>query len=199
MPFSSTSLGAGRTRSTPSSRRWIRVVVVALLLSSAAPALASQTVYELKAAYVARFTEFIEWPTAAGATSAASDSVFRVCVFGEHPIAEPLAKLPQLLRTHGTAITFRRITTPADASQCAILFIAHESAATLAELRRHIADKPVLTVSDAFGKSHPNVLINFFVENERLRFSVDLAAAREAGFVISSRLLKLAVVVGAPP
>lgn len=198
MPFSFTSPGA-EIRSTASSRCWARVVVVASLLSSAAPALASQTEYELKAAYVARFTEFIEWPTSAAATDTATDNTFHVCVFGEHPIAEPLAKLPQLLRTHGTAITFRRITTPADAAQCAVLFIAHASAAMLAEVRRHIANKPVLTVSDAFGKTHPDVLINFFVENDRLRFSVDLAAAREAGFVVSSRLLKLAVVVGAPP
>lgn len=198
MPFSSTLIGTGPPLSFFTSRIGRRVVL-ATLLACAAPALASQTEYELKTAYIARFTEFIEWPTSAAATDAAGASTFRICVFGEHPITEPLAKLPELLRARGAAVAFRRITVAADASECAILFIARTPPDTLAELLRYIGDKPVLTVSDAFGKTHPNVLINFFLEDDRLRFSVDLAAARDAGFVISSRLLKLAVVVGGAP
>jgi hypothetical protein len=38
-------------------------------------------------------------------------------------------------------------------------------------------------------------MINFFVDSERMRFAVNPAAAERGGLRISSRLLKLAVIV----
>jgi hypothetical protein len=49
----------------------------------------------------------------------------------------------------------------------------------------------VLTVSDAEGFASQGGVIGLFLEDNRVRFEVDLTAAQAAGLQISSKLLRL--------
>jgi len=154
------------------------------------PAQADSGEYELKAAFIARFVEFIDWPSMASASHS-----FSICVFGEHPIEQPLAKLPALLHVKGNNVEIRRIVRPDEAVECGILFIPSTAAASLPEIRRATQNSAVLTISDTPGFLERGVLINFFTEDERLRFEIQLVNARAVGFTVSARLLKLARVI----
>jgi hypothetical protein len=60
---------------------------------------------------------------------------------------------------------------------------------------------PVLTVGEGSEFLRSGGMIELFSENNRLRFNVNVAAARRAGLTISSNLLQLAASVemaGAP-
>ena len=176
--------------------RRLRHVVGALLLMShaycvALPAQADSSEYELKAAFIARFVEFIDWPSIVGGAS----RPFSICVFGAHPIEQPLAKLPELLHVKGNEVEVHRIMQPEQATECGILFIPSNAAASLPEIRRVTQNSAVLTIGDTPGFLQRGVLINFFTEDERLRFEIQLPNARAAGFTVSARLLKLARVI----
>jgi len=157
---------------------------------AAAPAQADSGDYDLKAAFIARFVEFIDWPS-----TASEGHSFSICVFGEHPIQLPLAKLPGLLTAKGNNVEIRRIAQPQEAAECDILFIPSNAAENLPAIRNAIQSNPVLTISDTPGFVQRGVLINFFTEDDRLRFEIQLPHARAAGLTVSSRLLKLARVI----
>ena len=53
-----------------------------------------------------------------------------------------------------------------------------------------------LAVGESDGFATRGGVINFFTEDRKLRFEINPEAARSAGLKISSRLLRLAVLVG---
>lgn len=170
--------------------------VAALVLSvlvAITNATAATTVDELKAVYIARFTEFIEWPALARSPNGTL-SPFRICVFGAHPIEAPLAKLPALVKVQDATVEVVRVVEINDAAHCAILFIPTAAVGRLPALLREIGTKPVLTIGESADMIEHGTLMNFFIDNERLRFAVDLPATRAVGLTLSARLLKLAKV-----
>lgn len=165
------------------------VLVAGLLASVAsAPILAAPPEYELKAAFIARFTEFIDWPPATG------NAPFDICVLGAHPIEEPLAKLPALMKAKTRPLRVRRIETAEAAADCEIVFVPRQEAGRMRDVQRAVEKRPVLTVGDTPGLLAQGVLLNFYNQGERLRFEIHLRAAEESGLRFSSRLLKLATV-----
>lgn len=176
-------------RTTNRAQRRLRWNLRAALFLLAAPALANAepSEHELKAAYIARFTEFITWPAAAEG--------FSICVYGVHPIQAPLEKLPRLMTVNDRPIDVRRIDHPEAAAHCDILFVPAAENAQLPRIRKYTATRPVLTINEIPGLAHAGQLISLYLDGNRLRLEIHLREAEQAGFTISSRLLKLATVV----
>ena len=61
-----------------------------------------------------------------------------------------------------------------------------------------VGHSSVLTVSDITGFAREGGIIGFFVEEKRVQFEINVAAAEVAGVRISSRLLNLARIVDRP-
>jgi hypothetical protein len=171
-----------------------RIVQCALLVTAlgAGATAADSPEYELKAAFVARLAEFVEWPARGGGESLGD---FTICLFGAHPIEAPLSELPALTRIKDRSVRVLRLVDPAAAVACDMLFIAPDEAPRLPEIRAILANKPVLTISDAPGLAQRGVMVNLITDSKRLRFEIQLREAQNAGLKISSRLLKLATVV----
>lgn len=174
-------------------RRWVDRLGLALAaclaqLALVAPANATSPEYDLKAAFLARFAEFIDWPQA-------PEEVFTLCVYGAHPIQAPLARLPGLVVVKGEPIEVRRVDTVAAATACRILFIPPEALPGFTGDWQRLGAAGVLTVSDSAGAPPPALMINFYHRGGHLRFQVHLNEARAAGLKISARLLKLATIV----
>jgi hypothetical protein len=53
----------------------------------------------------------------------------------------------------------------------------------------------ILTIGDTKGFGESGVMINFLTKENKVRFEINLAAARRAGLKISSKLLSLATIV----
>jgi hypothetical protein len=62
-----------------------------------------------------------------------------------------------------------------------------------------VREKPVLTVTEQEANSNETGIINFVNVNGRIRFEVDNVRAREAGLILSTKLLALATAVKAVP
>jgi hypothetical protein len=150
------------------------------------------TEYEVKAAYLYNFGKFVRWP--APVTSAGGGS-FLICVLGQNPFGSTLDSTVSGESIEGKHLSIRFIASAADASKCRILFISDSEDHHLAEILAELSQRPVLTVSDISEFVDRGGDIGFVQQGDRIRFSVNLAAAEKAGLAMSSDLLKVAISV----
>jgi len=135
-----------------------------------------------------RFTRFIEWPDRTFPDD--STKPFRILVIGDNPFGPNFEKLfPQ------TSIKGRKVEvdyeSKLDTSQpYPMIFIASNMTYELPSILKHTYDKPIITVSDTKGFGAQGVLINFFVERNRIRFEINQETARMRGLKISHLLLQ---------
>jgi hypothetical protein len=145
--------------------------------------------YPLKAAYLYNFANYIEWPAAAFPSP---NSPFIVGVLGPNPFGSLLDELTRKT-IRGRPIVYRHYDSPRDIGECHILFIG--AAVSDADCMAAIADtrtRHVLIVTEAVGLARRGSVINFFVEQNKLRFEINLHAAQQRALRISSKLLSLA-------
>ena len=82
---------------------------------------------------------------------------------------------------------------------CHLLFISRSQTERLPEILRRVQGRSVLTVGDSEGSARRGTVISFLIEDETVQFEVNLQAAERAGIKISSRLLRVARIVGKLP
>ena len=75
---------------------------------------------------------------------------------------------------------------------CQIAYVSGLIASQAAEVVAGLGDAPVLTISDFDGFTRLGGIAWFFFEHGQLRFEVQVATARRARLLISSKLLVLA-------
>lgn len=86
-----------------------------------------------------------------------------------------------------------------DAKRCRIVFISASEDAHLDEILDRLGKMPVLTVSDVPSFLARGGMIQFVVQDNRVRFEINVSTAKRAGLAVSSQLLKVAAAVrGAP-
>lgn len=144
--------------------------------------------YQVKAAFLKNFVKFVEWPPRPGAIS--------LCILGKDPFKEALAGTDDV--GGGRSLTYRRIDSVRETGECQAVFVTQAQRASLPELLAALDGKPVLTVGDGEGMAAAGLMLNFLVEEQKVRFEANLAPVRRAGLTISSRLLGLAKTVHNP-
>jgi hypothetical protein len=171
-------------------------VALAFLLLLAVPSVicAQQDVSDasrVKAAFLFRFPGFVEWPSAA----IEGRTFLDICVLGSTPVGTLLDELVEGESLGGRVLRVR-IVSRNGLDACHVLFLPEGARGRGAALKA-VADRPVLTVSDASGFLDEGGIIQFRVSDERVRFEISLAAAERAGLRLSAQLLRLATrVVG---
>jgi hypothetical protein len=154
----------------------------------------------IKAAYLYNFAVYSQWPkNAAGADK----EKFYVGVLGKGTLNSPLKKLAASKMVQGKPLVVQHFQSIADYKPCQILFIAADGASDkkdsaedrLAAALKKTNGTPVLIVSESEGLALKGAAINFFIEENVVRFEVNLDAVKEAGVEISSKVLRLGKVV----
>ncbi len=152
--------------------------------------------YQIKAAYLSKFGNFIQWP--ADGPSSQQKQAF-ICIYGKDPFGDALDKAVSGRRIGTRDIAIRRISrnAAAEAAGCQILYTGETRADQLAEVLKAVRGRDVLTVSDTRDGPDAAPIITFLIQNNSVRFEIDERAATENGLVISSQLLALAASVKA--
>ncbi len=164
-----------------------RVLTILLLLSFSLPAWGGVSEYELKAAFMEKFTRFVEWP-------GGSKGHFQLCIIGKNLFKGELKKL-ESLAINGRPTLFTQMSRSESAVDCDMLFIEKTQHKALEGILVSLQNRPVLTISDTPGFAHQGVMINFIRKNNKLHFEINQQAAETVGLKISSRLLKLAIMM----
>lgn len=167
------------------------VLGAVLCVTLATPAwCAAQIDNEVKAAFIIRFTEFIDWPE----RNDPGRQPLIVCVLGDHPVEPILARLTQGYTVRGRTIDIRHVANVESAGACDVVFVPDTRSAQLPALSRALHALPVLVITNGPGLATAGSAINLFREGSRLRFEINPGALEAAGLKASSRLLKLAVI-----
>jgi hypothetical protein len=150
----------------------------------------------IKAAYLFKFSFFVEWPNTA---FPASDTPISLCIVGKDPFGATLDDNVKGQKIGDRAIIVRRLAAVARESGCHIVYVAAGAGTSADGALAALRGSDVLTVTDAQAGGAEVGIINFVVRDSRVRFDIDDAAAASAGLTISSRLLGLAVQVKPRP
>ena len=145
--------------------------------------------YEVKAAYLYRFARFVEWP------AAASRSPFVLCVVGDDPFGHLLDEVAAKAVIKEKPVRIRRLSQLEEIGSCHTLYISSSEDVRLTEILAALDQRPVLTVSDAPQFAQRGGMIGFSVVANRVRFTVNLKAAQDAGLTMNSELLRVATTV----
>jgi len=148
---------------------------------------------QVKAAFIFNFSVFIEWPE--NSFSSTTDPI-TVCVLGDEPMADTLDATLKGRSAKGRPFAVKSSKWPQDLEGCKLVFIGLASTKAPEKTMADFADTRALVVADIPGAAEHGAVINFFQEGDRIRFEVNLSAARKGNFSISSRMLQLARIVG---
>lgn len=160
---------------------WIGLLALAHgVTAAAAPLAQSERENALKAEFVERFTQFVEWPAEA---LGGPDAPFALCLLGTHPVRPFLEALARDRRIKNRPAVFRAIDNRAAFAGCHLVFIAQGQ--SLGSVQ-----PAMLTISDSAAV--PEAHIHLYRTGNKLRFAIAADAAKQCGLQISSRLMKLA-------
>lgn len=150
---------------------------------------ASPTEYEVKAAFIHNIAKFVEWPAAARRTGS-----LKLCILGQSPFGNSLDALQG--KTIGNKVWEVLPAKPnTNLRECGVLFIAASESDNLSQILERLQGSNVLTMGDTAGYAAQGVMVNFYLEQDKVRFEINVGATSRAGLKVSSQLLKLARIV----
>jgi len=141
------------------------------------------------------FAKYVEWPAKTDA-AVGDSSVFVIGVVGENPFGRTLDNLAQKKQINGRRILIRSIRTETDYRPCHLVFVAADAPAPLvAHVLQAAKQSSTLTVGERPGFTQAGGMINLYLEGNRVKFEINLRAARDERIEISSKLLSIGKVV----
>ena len=146
--------------------------------------------YRVKGAFLLNFARFVDWPPRAFKSPADPISI---CILGTNPFrrrcwSRPLTR--SLVENRGVAV--RQIAEPQQAGHCHMAFVSVAERKRSHALLDAVRGGNVLTVGEFDGFISGGGVIDFSVEESKIRIEISTAAADRAGLHISAKLLSLA-------
>jgi len=146
--------------------------------------------YMLKAGFMERFTRFINWPQ----DSLFQDSTkpFKILILGKNPFGNELEVILTKTRIKERKPEIYYLEEPDTSTYYHMIFISRNMEKELPGLLAYTKGKPIITVSDTKGFGKQGVLINFYVEENKVRFEINRETYEESGLIITHHLLGFA-------
>jgi hypothetical protein len=153
--------------------------------------------YEVKAAFLFRFAQFVDWPPEA---FKAAGEPFTYCTIGEDPFQGALERTLNGKTIGQRALRVEHLNGAGKIGECQVLFVGGSGDKKhIEETLASTGNLPILTVGEADRFAEDGGAIGFCTEDNKIRFKVNLVAAGKAGLKISAKLLALAkTVLGVP-
>jgi hypothetical protein len=153
--------------------------------------------YPLKALFLYNFGGYIEWPEG---TFADKQIPFVIGVLGSAPLDETLNQIAAQKKIGERRIVIEHYKTPGDIKNCQILFVpAAIPQQQQIKAIEAVRSRPVLTVGESPNFAAVGGDINFFVQDNKIRFEINVEATKQQQLKVNSKLLAMAKIVGNPP
>jgi hypothetical protein len=140
--------------------------------------------YAAKAAFIYNVAQFSSLPNMNG--------VVRLCVLGRDPFGSALGTLEGRMLGNARLTILYPHTGPEALMQCHILYISASETDDMPALADSARAAGVLTIADTRGAARKGVMLELVLDDRRIAFEFNGAAARGAGVVLSSKVLRLA-------
>ena len=145
--------------------------------------------YQVKAFFLYNFARYVEWPSQS--FKAVNDPIV-ICILGQNPFGSALDQAITGKVVEGRPFVVRRISDIQPGSNCHILFVNSSERKRFRSMAESLKGSGVLTVGETPGFTADGGVINFKLEDGKVRFEIDVDAAAREHLHISSKLLSLA-------
>ena len=175
----------------PGGSEFIRVLLIWVLIPSTLGSTQSVSAPVLRAAFLYNFSKFTEWP----ADALLPKAPLEFCIIAAPDVADALQSLATGHTFSDHPLAVRRVTLNGVLHGCHVLYAAgldHQGSLTLLDLVRGL---PALTITDNEEFAELGGVADFFLERDRIRFAINVAATERARVTISSKVLALAKIV----
>jgi hypothetical protein len=182
----------------PLRGRWFAGIAVVLLgaylplLNHAVYGDQAPTEYQVKAAYLFNFVKFVEWPEDPGTDPHAK---WVIGFIGDTPIGGELSRLAAGKNVLGRDLQVKQFQASDNLRDCNILFISGSEKKRLTPILAELRGSSVLTVADLENFIGSGGMVQFVVEDARVRLAIDVGATSRARLKVSSKLLAIARLV----
>ena len=146
--------------------------------------------YQLKAVFLYHFTRYVSWPN----LDSTEEAPIVIATLGPNPFGSLLEEVVRGERVNGRPLAVRHFADIDQVEACHVLFISAD--VDMPSLPAAWQQQHILTVGERPGFAEGGGTINFFVDDARLRYEINIEAVSESRLVVSSKLLKLARIVG---
>jgi hypothetical protein len=157
-------------------------------IPGAAAASESYSEDAVKAAFLYRFTGYVEWPPAALA-----NPPFVIAVLNADGVGAELARLLQTHQVQNQGAQVRSIRSIREFNNAQVLYIGAAHREDLRHVIAAVAGRPVLIVTSEEDGLNAGSTVNFLLIDQRVRFEISVDAAQSAGLKVASELLAVAI------
>ncbi|MEW6160031.1 MAG: YfiR family protein [Verrucomicrobiota bacterium] len=146
----------------------------------------------MKAAFLEKFIRLVEWPVSAFSSDHAP---LIIGILGEDPFESYLPRVMRGKTINKHPIQVLVCKTLEEANRTHLLFISPSEKNRLAEILPRLKSQGLLTVGDVEGFASSGGIINLYLEDQKIRFEINVDVARQAGLEINAQLLQRAKVI----
>lgn len=148
--------------------------------------------YQVKASFLFTMSKFVTYPEEAFSSA---DAAFNMCVLGEDPFQRVLdigakESNTNIIQGHPVKVIYSQRLE--EIQVCHILFVSESEKNRLPNIITYLEKRPILTVSDIKDFLVHGGMIEFYTEESKIKFCINLNRIIEARLNIGSQVLRLA-------
>lgn len=169
-------------------KKIILLLISVLSLSGYSP-IQLESEYYLKAAFIYRFIDYIEWP------ENQNETYFNIAILGDSPITTPLNEIADSKLAKNKRISVKEYQNLNAIGSPQILFISRNSSYAIEDILSRMGERSVLIITERAGYAQKGAHINFLSTENKLKFEVNLKVVNRTGLKFSSQLLRHAIII----
>lgn len=151
--------------------------------------------YQVKAFFLYNFARYVEWPPQSFKTR--NDPIV-ICILGRNPFGSALEQAIAGKFVAGRPFAIRQISDLSSIAACHVLFVDSSERKRFRGMAQKFNGSGLLSVGESRGFTPGGGVINFVLEDGKVRFEIDMDAAAREHLRISSKLLILAQIARRP-
>jgi hypothetical protein len=149
--------------------------------------------YQVKAAFLYNFANFVIWPATAFADA---EAPLTICVTGTSPFGNALEELTANVKVmDNRSLQVRLVETDNAAGLvvCHILFISADARQSIPAILQAIKNQPILSVAESEDFITQDCgMVRFFTRDSKIRLAISQRQLEQAGLKVNANLLSLA-------
>ena len=169
------------------------ILFILVIILNSINSQAQVTENEYKAAFIERFTRFIEWP--ANEHLKNEDAPFTITILGENTLGQALDEFFDAITIKNKKVKLIYTTSLSKIEESDLIFVSGSYKRNIPQLLSHIENLPILTISDTPGFATDGIQINLVRKESHIRYEINLKALKAAGLKVNSLLLASAKII----
>jgi len=166
-----------------------KIIFLFFIILSFAPAQMSEQVLKKQVVYFEKLAYYVKWPT-----EKSNIDPLIIGIIGDNPYGDYLDIAYANRDDSRRKVVIKEIVSLDEISECHMLYIGELNYFTLEEIID--ASYGVFLISHMQGFGERGVHLNYYIQNDRLKFEINPYSSIKSSIRINAKLIKLSKVVG---